>query len=66
MAPASGKGEIFLEIVIQGAFAKATVIDSATGLEASIVGPANASRAALGDAARRKLDYLIKKKNCGS
>lgn len=59
---ASGKGEIFLEVVIQGAFAKATAIDSATGMEASVVGPANASRAALGDAAKRKLEYLIKKK----
>ena len=60
---ASAKGEIFLEIVVQGAFAKATAIDSATGLEASVVGPANASRAALGDAAKRKLEYLMKKKN---
>jgi hypothetical protein len=61
MAPA--KGEIFLEIVIQGAFAKATAIDSASGIEASIVGPASASRDALGEAARRKLKYLIKKRN---
>ena len=59
---ASAKGEIFLEIVVQGAYAKATAIDSATGLEASVVGPANASRAALGDAAKRKLEYLIRKK----
>jgi hypothetical protein len=59
---ASGKGEIFLEIVVQGAYAKATAIDSATGMEASIVGPANASRAALGEAARRKLEYLIRKR----
>jgi hypothetical protein len=59
---ASGKGEIFLEVVIQGAFAKATAIDSSTGLEASVVGPANASRAALADAAKRKLEYLIRKK----
>jgi len=60
MAPA--KGEIFLEIVIQGTFAKATAIDSATGIEASVVGPASASRATLGEAARRKLEYLIRKK----
>ena len=60
---AAAKGEIFLEIVVQGAFAKATAIDSATGLEASVVGPANASRAALGDAAKRKLEYLIRKKS---
>ena len=60
---AAAKGEIFLEVVIQGAFAKATAIDSATGIEASVVGPAGASRVALGDAAKRKLEYLIKKKN---
>jgi len=59
---AAAKGEIFLEVFIQGAFAKATAIDSATGIEASVVGPANASRVALGDAAKRKLEYLIKKK----
>ena len=59
---ASGKGEIYLEVVVQGAFAKATAIDSATGIEASVVGPATASRAALGDAAKRKLEYLIRKK----
>lgn len=58
---AAARGEIFLEIVVQGAFAKATAIDSATGLEASVVGPANASRAALGDAAKRKLEFLIRK-----
>jgi hypothetical protein len=63
MAPA--KGQIFLEIVVQGAFAKATAIDSTTGIEASVVGPANASSTALGEAARRKLEYLIKKKTGG-
>jgi hypothetical protein len=55
-------GEVFIEIVIQGNVAKATAIDSVSGIEASIVGPANASRAVLTDAARRKLEYLIRKK----
>lgn len=55
--------EILVEVVVQGAFAKATAIDSATGLEASVVGPAAGSRAALIDAARRKLDYLARKQN---
>ena len=63
---AAAKAEIFLEVVIQGAFAKATAIDSATGLEASVVGPANASRAALGDAAKRKLEYLLRKSKSSS
>jgi hypothetical protein len=64
MAPAPGKGggEIFIEIVVQGTFAKATAIDPASGIEASVVGPANAPRATLADAAKRKLEYLTKKK----
>ena len=63
---ASGKGEIFLEVVVQGAFAKATAIDSATGLEASVVGPATAPRATLADAARRKLEFVLKRKSTPS
>jgi hypothetical protein len=54
--------EIYVEFVIQGNFAKATAIDSETGLEASVVGPAGAGRATLAEAARRKLDYVLKKK----
>jgi len=63
---ASGRGEIFLEVVVQGAFAKATAIDSATGLEASVVGPASAPRATLADAAKRKLEYLLRKSESSS
>ena len=66
MPAGSGKGEIFLEIVVRGAFAKATAIDSITGLEASVVGPASAPTTALGDAARRKLEYLVRKKLGGA
>ena len=40
---------------------KVTAIDSETGLEASVIGPAGAARAALADAARRKLEYVAKK-----
>jgi hypothetical protein len=54
--------EIFVEFVVMGNTVKVTAIDSETGLEASIVGPANAPRGALADAARRKLEYLEKKK----
>jgi hypothetical protein len=59
-------GEIFIEFVIQGNFVKATAIDGTTGTEASIVGPASAPQAALADAARRKLEYLLRKKLGGS
>jgi hypothetical protein len=55
-------GEIFIEFVIQGNFVKATAIDGASGVEASIVGPASAPQAALAEAARRKLEYVLKKK----
>ena len=57
----SGEREIFVEYVIQGNSAKATAIDAATGIEASVVGPASAPRATLADAARRKLEFLQKK-----
>jgi hypothetical protein len=54
--------EVYIEFVVQGNVVKATAIDAATGVEASIVGPANAPRAALAEAAARKLDYVLKKK----
>jgi hypothetical protein len=55
--------EIYVEFTVFGNTVKVTAIDSETGLEASIVGPANAPRGALADAARRKLEYLEKKKS---
>ena len=54
---------IFVEFVILGNSIKATAIDPDTGLEASIVGPANAPRSTLADAARRKLEYVQKKQS---
>ena len=59
---ASPKSEVFIEFVVQGAYVKATAIDSATGIEASIVGPANAGRDVLSQGAARKLKYLLEKK----
>ncbi len=56
------KGDILIEFVIQGNFVKVTAIDAATGTEGSIVGPANAPREALSQAAVRKLKYVIEKK----
>ena len=54
--------EIYVEFIVQGAYVKATAIDGTTGEEASIVGPATAPRESLAAAARRKLDYVQKKK----
>ena len=53
--------EIFVEFVQLGNTVKVTAIDPDTGLEASIVGPANAPRSTLAEAARRKLEYVAKK-----
>jgi hypothetical protein len=53
--------EIYVEFVIMGNTVKVTAIDSESGLEASVIGPAGAPRAAMADAARRKLEYVAKK-----
>jgi hypothetical protein len=55
--------EIYVEFIIKGNVVKATAIDSVTGLEASIVGPAGAPQSVLAEAARRKLEYVAKKKS---
>jgi hypothetical protein len=57
------KSEILIEFIVQGNVVKATAIDAASGIEASIVGPANAAREALSQAAARKLKYVMEKKN---
>jgi hypothetical protein len=58
----SGTDEILIEFVVLGNAIKATAIHSASGIEASIVGPANAARAALAQGAVNKLKYLLEKK----
>jgi hypothetical protein len=58
--------EIFVEFVILGNSVKATAIDPDSGLEASVIGPANAPRNAMADAARRKLEYVAKKARGGT
>jgi hypothetical protein len=55
--------EIYVEFVVMGNTVKVTAIDSESGLEASVVGPANAPRGALAEAARRKLEYVAKKQS---
>jgi hypothetical protein len=54
--------EIYIEFVILGNSVKATAIDPASGVEASVVGPANAPQAAMAQAARKKLEYVLRKK----
>ena len=54
--------EIYVEFVVLGNSLKATAIDPESGLEASVVGPANAPQSTMAQAARRKLEFLQKKK----
>ena len=61
-----GEREIYIEFVVQGGFLTATAIDSKTGTEATVMGPAGAARAALADAAVRKLKYLLVKGRDGN
>ncbi len=57
------KKEVLIEFVPQGNVVKVTAIDAATGIEGSIVGPVNAPREALTQAAVRKLQYVMAKKS---
>ena len=59
-------GEIYVEFIVQGGAVKVTAIDPRTGDEASVMGPSGASRAALSDAAVRKLRYVQQKKTGGA
>lgn len=55
--------DIYVEFVMVGNTVKATAIDPETGTEASIVGPASAPQSLLAENARRKLEYVQKKKS---
>jgi len=57
--------EILIEIVTIGAYAKVTAIDSATGTEVSLTGPANATRSSLEAAAVNKLEFVLRKQAAG-
>jgi uncharacterized protein DUF6898 len=66
-APArAGGSDVLIEIVTLGAFAKVSAIDTVSGVEVSITGPANADRGSLEAAVMAKLDYVIKKQRTGS
>ncbi len=54
--------EVLIEIVTLGAYAKASAIDSATGTEVSVAGPASAPRASLEAAVLQKLEFVLKKR----
>ena len=56
-----GGREVLIEITTVGAYAKVAAIDTATGTEISITGPANADRASLEAAAIKKLEYVLAK-----
>jgi hypothetical protein len=58
-----GEREIFIEFVVQRNVVKVTAIDPVSGLEASIVGPASAPQSVLAEQARRKLEYVARKKS---
>jgi hypothetical protein len=51
--------EVYVEFVVQGSVVKVTAIHAKSGTEASIMGPANAPRAALSDAAVRKVGFVL-------
>jgi hypothetical protein len=53
---------VIFEFVQQGAYMRVAAVDEETGLEAIIVGPANAARADLQALALRKLERLLERK----
>jgi hypothetical protein len=58
----AARGEILVEFIQLGNTVKVTAIETASGTEASIVGPANAPQSALKAAALQKLNYVLKKR----
>lgn len=57
--------EVLFEFVQVGNAVKVSAIDSASGVEVSIVGSASLSRYTLQQAALRKLQYVLKKRREG-
>ncbi len=55
-------GEVLFEIQIIGSVARATAIHAATGLEATISGPARMPSSGLREAALKKLVFVMKQK----
>ena len=55
--------EVFFELVRMGRYAKATAVDALTGIEATVVGPTEASNAVLKANALRKLEFVLSKQS---
>lgn len=58
---AEGSREIYLEFIPIGNAVKVVAVDSVSGLEVSIVGPATAARRTLEQNAIKKLEYMLAK-----
>ena len=58
-APSGQPGEIILEFFPIGKMIRVVAVDAASGLEATIMGPANESRADLERVAVRKLRMML-------
>ena len=56
-----GSGEYLIEMQRIGNSVKVTAVDPVTGMEVSIVGPANAGKHILSKNAVRKLEYVMNK-----
>ena len=54
-----GSGDYLIEMHRIGNSVKVTAVDPVTGMEASIVGPANAGKHLLSKNAVRKLEYVM-------
>lgn len=54
--------EVIFEFRRVGSVTKASAIDVETGIEVSIMGPASAPELALREAARRKLMYVLRRR----
>jgi hypothetical protein len=60
--PAKDGPEVLIEIVRQGAYAKASAIDPVTRTEVSVVGPSASDDEALKAAAVKKLAFVLKRR----
>lgn len=58
----AGEREVYFEMARIGAYLKVTAIDSVTGVEVSVVGPATGSQAQLRATALKKLNYVLSKR----
>ncbi len=65
VGPATGAGqprEVYFELYPVGDSMKVSAVDAATGIEVSIVGPANLPKSELEQVALNKLFYVMKQK----